>query len=79
MKTKLITFIEMPLFVKQIDKLGRPDSAEVLIALQNDLLMNPFRGVVIKGTGGARKARIGNPKRKQARAEVIDTYTFILR
>lgn len=68
MKTKLITFVEMPLFVKQIDKLGKPDSVDVLIALQNDLLMNPLRGDVIKGTGGARKARIGNPKRKQGKS-----------
>ena len=58
-----LTFIEVPAFIKQIDKLGKPASVEVLTALQDDLLKDPKRGDVIKGTSGARKGRIGNPSK----------------
>jgi len=57
----MLTFIEVPAFIKQIDKLGRPESIEILTAIQNDLLKEPERGDVIKGTNGARKGRIGRP------------------
>lgn len=63
-----LTFIEVPAFRKQIDKLGKPSSIEVLIALQNDLLKDPKRGDVIKGTGGARKGRVGNPAKGKGKS-----------
>jgi mRNA-degrading endonuclease RelE of RelBE toxin-antitoxin system len=34
---------------------------KVLFAIEDDLLKNPERGDVIRGTRGARKARIGDP------------------
>ena len=52
----------------QIDKLGRPFSDEVLSAIENDLLKNPERGDVIKGTSGARKGRIGNPSKGKGKS-----------
>lgn len=45
-----LTFIELPAFMDQIDKLGKPLSDEVLSAIENDLLKDPERGDVIKGT-----------------------------
>lgn len=42
-----LTFIELPVFMKQIDTLGKPFSDEVLSAIENDLLKNPERGDVI--------------------------------
>jgi hypothetical protein len=53
------TFIETPIFTKLIDSKA---SLDVLTAIQNDLLENPARGDIVKGTGGARKARIADPK-----------------
>jgi hypothetical protein len=52
------TFIETPVFTKQIDSKG---STDLLFAIQNDLLENPVRGDVVEGTGGVRKARIADP------------------
>jgi hypothetical protein len=49
---KLYTFIELPVFIKQLDALA---SLETLYAIQADLLADPERWPVIKGTGGARK------------------------
>jgi mRNA-degrading endonuclease RelE of RelBE toxin-antitoxin system len=68
MKTMKLTFVEVPAFIKQIDKLGKPQSVEVLTALQDELLKDPKRGDVIKGTGGARKARIGNPSKGKGKS-----------
>ena len=45
-----LTFVEVPAFIKQIDELGKPESVEVLTALQDDLLKDPERGDVIKRT-----------------------------
>ena len=58
MKPELIHFVESPGFTKGIDKLA---SVELLFALQNDLINDPERGVLIAGCAGARKARIGDP------------------
>lgn len=63
-----LTFVEVPAFIKQIDRLGKPQSVEILTAIQNELLNDPKRGDVIKGTGGARKARIGNPAKGKGKS-----------
>ncbi len=56
---KLYTFIELPVFMRQLDALA---SFETLYAIQNDLLADPERWPVIKGAGGARKGRVADPK-----------------
>jgi RelE toxin of RelEB toxin-antitoxin system len=56
---KLYTFIELPVFMKQLDALA---SLETLYAIQADLLADPERWPVIKGTGGARKGRVADPR-----------------
>jgi hypothetical protein len=56
---KLYTFIEMPVFMRQLDALA---SFDTLSAIQADLLEDPERWPVIKGTGGARKGRVADPK-----------------
>lgn len=56
-----LAFTETDLFTKQLDKLT---TIETLYALQDNLLKNPRRGKVIKGTHGARKDRIGDAVRK---------------
>jgi RelE toxin of RelE / RelB toxin-antitoxin system len=55
----LYTFIELPVFIRQLETLA---SFETLYAIQSDLLKNPARWPVIKGTGGARKGRVADPK-----------------
>ena len=61
------TFVELPVFTKQIDKLGQPLSDDVLSAIEDDLLKDPERGDVIQGTYGARKARIAGPSRQKGK------------
>jgi hypothetical protein len=63
-----LTFIEIPVFMTQIDRLGQPLSDEILSAIENELLKDPERGDVIKGTGGARKGRIGNPSKGKGKS-----------
>jgi hypothetical protein len=58
------TFVETPIFIKLIDSKA---SFEVLTAIQDDLLENPARGDIVKGTGGARKARIADPKESRGK------------
>src|SRR6266436_4199008 len=50
-------FVESKVFFKQIRDLG----ADVLARIQSDLVQNPERGAVVKGTHGVRKARVADP------------------
>ena len=45
------------MFSRRLLALGKDGSAEVLSAIQSDLLGNPERGRVVRGMGGIRKAR----------------------
>jgi mRNA-degrading endonuclease RelE of RelBE toxin-antitoxin system len=50
-------FVESRIFFKQVRELG----VEILARLQSDLVQNPERGAVVKGTHGVRKARVADP------------------
>lgn len=50
-------FIESKVFSKQICE----PVIEVLARIQSDLVQNPERGAVVKGTHGVRKARVADP------------------
>ncbi len=50
-------FVESKVFSKQVGEL----SAEVLTNIQSDLVQNPERGDIVKGTHGVRKARVADP------------------
>lgn len=50
-------FVESEIFSKQIRELG----VEVLARIQSDLIQNPERGAIVKGTHGVRKARVADP------------------
>jgi hypothetical protein len=50
-------FVESKPFSKQLRAL----SGEILINIQSDLVQNPERGVMVKGTHGVRKARVAEP------------------
>jgi hypothetical protein len=58
-----VVFIESRVFSRRLLALGKEGSAEVLSAIQSDLLGNPERGRVVKGLGGIRKARAADPGR----------------
>ena len=62
-----LTFTELPVFMRQIDKLGKPLSDEMLSEIENDLLKNAERGDIIQGTNGARKARIADSGRQKGK------------
>ena len=57
--SKLYTFIELPVFMRHLAALA---SFETLYAIQADLLEDPERWPVVKGTGGARKGRVADPQ-----------------
>lgn len=65
MDGSLLHFVETAVFRRRLDKLT---SIETLFALQNELLINPKRGDVIQGTGGARKARIASRQEKRGKS-----------
>jgi hypothetical protein len=50
-------FIESKVFSKQVHEPG----VEVLELIQSDLVQNPQRGAIVKGTHGVRKARVADP------------------
>lgn len=58
---KLYTFSETRRFTTDLAAFLGERALDLLYAIQNDLLADPLRGPVIKGTGGARKGRIADP------------------
>ena len=50
-------FVESKNFSKQV----RDRGIEVLARIQSDLVQNPERGALVKGTHGVRKARVADP------------------
>lgn len=50
-------FVESKIFYKQVREL----SGKVLASIQSDLVKNPERGALVKGTHGVRKARVADP------------------
>ncbi|NOT63480.1 MAG: toxin [Acidobacteria bacterium] len=63
--SQLYTFIELPVFMRQ---LAAQASFETLYAIQSDLLENPERWPVVKGTGGARKGRVADPQEARGKS-----------
>ena len=51
-------FIESKIFSRQVRELP----AQILSNIQSDLIQNPERGDIVRGTDGVRKARVGDPK-----------------
>ena len=67
-----IIFIEIPEFVNKIDKIA---SDAEMRELQYELIKNPYKGKIVKGTGGARKIRMKfKGKGKSGGARVIYYY-----
>ncbi len=67
-----ILFIETPDFANKFDKLA---SVAEMRMLQNELIQNPEKGSLVKGTGGARKLRVKLPQTgKSGGARVIYYY-----
>ena len=50
-------FVESKIFSKQVGDLPM----KVLANIQSDLVQNPERGALLKGTHGVRKARVADP------------------
>jgi hypothetical protein len=50
-------FVESKVFSKHVREL----SGEILANIQSDLVQNPERGAIVKGTHGVRKARVADP------------------
>ena len=57
-------FIESKIFSKQIREVG----GDLLTIMQSDLVQNPGRGAVVKGTHGVRKARVADPKSSRGKS-----------
>jgi mRNA-degrading endonuclease RelE of RelBE toxin-antitoxin system len=55
--TNWFEFVESKIFSKQVRELA----GDVLAKIQSDLVRNPERGAVVKGTHGVRKARVADP------------------
>jgi len=66
---RVTTFIEQPLFTKQITDLVDDDDYR---EFQNELAKNPEKGTVVEGCGGLRKVRMALPGRgKSGGARVL--------
>ena len=64
---KLYAFEETRRFTSDLAAFVGERALEVLYAIQNDLLADPLRWPVVKGTGGARKGRIADPSSGQGK------------
>ncbi len=70
----LYTFIETPIFSKQIDKMR---DKGLLLAIQEELANNPECGTLIKG--GMRKVRIASPARREGKRGGYRSWFFFHR
>lgn len=69
-----LTFVETPFFTKQIISIG---DKETYWNLQKELLQDPEKGALIKGTGGLRKVRMASAtKGKSGGYRVIYLYVM---
>jgi hypothetical protein len=53
-------FIQTPIFSKRLDERG---GDPLLRAIEDELLRNPDAGDLVRGAGGVRKLRVGDPER----------------
>ncbi|MGH9774873.1 MAG: hypothetical protein ACRD50_07980 [Candidatus Acidiferrales bacterium] len=75
-----MVFIESKAFTRRLQELAADAADSVLAGIQNELLENPFRGDVVAGLGGIRKARTSNPRRgKGKRGGFRYLYLYIVR
>jgi len=58
-----VEFIESLLFTRQLHELAGRHADQVLRRIEQDLIRQPERGVLVPGLAGIRKARVGNPAR----------------
>ena len=58
-----MVFIESAAFTRRLRELAGDIAEDVLNAIQDELVANPRRGSMVRGLGGIRKARAGNPRR----------------
>jgi hypothetical protein len=65
---KLLAFVETDVFVEQLEELVGKAQMELLCNIQDDLLLDPERGDLVRGLGGARKARIADPNKKEGKS-----------
>ena len=64
----MLEFIEFPAFTTRLLALAKERADDVLLEIQNDLLENPKRGPVIKGTSGVRKSGAADPSRGKGKS-----------
>ena len=65
---KLYTFEETRRFTSDLAAFVSERTLEMLYAIQNDLLSDPLRWPVVKGTSGARKGRVADPASNQGKS-----------
>jgi hypothetical protein len=58
---RLYTFYETPIFTSKLAQVAGENGLPILYVIQTDLIADPQRWPVVKGTGGARKRRIADP------------------
>ena len=56
-ETVWFEFVESGIFSRQVTDVG----TNVLVRIQSDLVQNPERGAIVRGTHGVRKARVADP------------------
>ena len=61
----LYSFVETLVFTKRLTELA---SFETLAAIQADLLENPERWPIVRGTHGARKGRVADPLSRRGKS-----------
>ena len=58
-----MVFVESAAFTRRLQELAGENAYDVLSAIEGDLIANPQRGSMVRGLGGIRKGRTGNPRR----------------
>ena len=69
-------YIESAVFTRRLHQLAGASAADVLSAIQADLLRDPLRGDMVRDLGGIRKARCFNPSRSKGKRGG-DRYLFL--
>ena len=72
-------FVESLLFTRQLHELAGRHADEVLRSIEQDLIRQPEKGVLVPGLGGIRKARVGKSRSREGKTGRISLSVYLLR
>ena len=75
MARRWLEFVEMAAFTRKLQAIASQDTLQ---AIQSDLIADPERWPIVKGTNGARKGRVADPQSSRGKRGSLRYYYVYL-